>query len=146
MDTDGRVRLFLYEALVASGRVPPNREVAEALDLEVRAVEESLVRLESLHALALAPGSRNPWMLHPFSSVPTSFRVEAQGRSYWGNCAWDAVAIPSLVGGRATAHGKCADCGESMTFELHEGELASGDGLVHLAVPPRRFWENVGFT
>ena len=26
------------------------------------------------------------------------------------------------------------------------GELVEGDGLIHFVVPPRRFWDNVGYT
>ncbi len=65
---------------------------------------------------------------------------------YWPNCAWDALAIPSLLKKTATVTGKCADCGDAMSFEFREGELLDGEGLVHFAVPPRRFWENVAFT
>jgi DNA-binding transcriptional MocR family regulator len=146
MELDQRLRKHLYDEIVAHGRLSPNREIAAALGVGVAEIEEALVRLEAMHALALAPGSRNPWMLHPFSTAPTSFPVEAEGKRYWANCAWDALSIPSLLKRTATARGKCADCNETMFFEFRDGELEGGDGLVHFVVPPRRFWENVAFT
>lgn len=146
MDIDRRLRKFLYEALVATGEVPSNEELARKLGVDLQAIEESLFRLQAMHALALAPGSRNPWMLHPFSTVPTSFRVEAEGRTYWPNCAWDALSIPSLLNGAATVRGRCGDCNGAMSFEFKDGELEDAEGLVHFVVPPRRFWENVAFT
>jgi hypothetical protein len=33
-------------------------------------------------------------MLNPFSAVETPHRVEAGGRSWFANCAWDALGIP----------------------------------------------------
>jgi hypothetical protein len=32
-----------------------------------------------------------------------------------------------------------------MTISVHEGRV-HGDGVIHFAVPPRRFWENVAYT
>lgn len=85
-------------------------------------------------------------MVHPFSAVPTPFAVETARATYWANCAWDVVAIPSLLGLDATASPECADCGEEIPLTFRGGELVEGDGFVHFVVPPRHFWDNVGYT
>lgn len=146
MELDRRLRKHLYDELVKHGRLPPNDDVAAALGVGLRDIEDSLARLETMHALTLAPESRSPWMLHPFSTAPTSFRVEMDGRRYWANCAWDALSIPSMLKGVAIVRGRCADCHEGMSFEFRDGKLEEQEALVHFVVPPRRFWENVAFT
>ena len=75
-------------------------------------------------------------MAHPFSAVPTPFRVDTAELAYWGNCAWDALAIPALLSLDATVSARSAE----------SGELVNVDGVVHFVVPPRRFWDNVGYT
>ena len=88
-------------------------------------------------------------MAHPFSAVPTAFRVETADVTYWGNCAWEAVAIPSLLSLDASVPARSAESGETMELTFRSGELVDdddGNGVVHFVVPPRRFWDNVGYT
>jgi hypothetical protein len=33
-----------------------------------------------------------------------------------------------------------------MRLEVRGGALAHGEGVVHFAVPARRWWDNIGFT
>ena len=109
-------------------------------------VDAVLVKLEEQHALALAPTTRNLWMVHPFSAVPTAFPVESDNTTYWANCAWDVVSIPPLLELDARAEPRCAESGEPMPMAFRAGELVEGEGLIHFLVSPRRFWDNVGYT
>lgn len=91
-------------------------------------------------------------MAHPFSAVPTAFRVDTMDTVYWGNCAWDALAIPALLGVDASIPARSAESAEPMDLTFRNGELIhtdsgdDGNGVVHFVVPPRRFWDNVGYT
>jgi hypothetical protein len=109
-------------------------------------VDAALVKLEEQHAIALAPTTRNVWMAHPFSAVPTPFAVVSANTTYWANCAWDMLAIPAILELDARAEPRCAESGEPMPMAFRAGELVEGEGLIHLVVPPRRFWKNVGYT
>jgi hypothetical protein len=40
---------------------------------------------------------------------------------------------------------RCPDCAEPVDLSVSRGAV-SDNGLVHFAVPPRRFWENIGYT
>jgi hypothetical protein len=53
--------------------------------------------------------------------------------------------VLSLVGGDGETRTRCADCGESISMAVRGGRI-TGDGLVHYAVPPRRFWDNIAYT
>jgi len=149
-DLDRSVRLVVYEHFARTGRSPSIEDIANANGCTVEDVEASLARLEvEHHALALAPATKNIWMAHPFSAVPTAFRVDTPNMAFWGNCAWDALAIPALLDLDASVPARSAESGEPMDLTFRNGELVDvggGDGVVHIVVPPRRFWDNVGFT
>ena len=97
-----------------------------------------------MHAIVLAPATLNIWMAHPFSAVPTPYPVVSGSRTYWANCAWDAAGVLSIVGA-GSSRTRCADCGLELTMTVRDGRI-DGDAVVHYAVPPRRFWDNVAFT
>jgi hypothetical protein len=86
-------------------------------------------------------------MLHPFSAVPTPHRVVSAGRSWYANCAWDALGIPAALHADGDVESACADCGEPVRLTVRDGELVGGaDLLVHFVVPARRWWDDIGFT
>jgi ribonuclease HI len=143
------VRLFVYDHFVKTTRAPDVGTIADAVKAKPDAVTSALKRLAEMHALVLAPSTTSLWMAHPFSAVPTAYAVVIGGRTYWANCAWDAAGVLSLVGSNAGGDGecrtRCADCGEDVAMAVRGGRML-GDGVVHYAVPPRRFWENVAYT
>ena len=140
------LRLAVYEHILSTGRVPLVSELAARLAVPTSAISSELQRLQGIHAFALAPGSDEILMAHPFSAVPTPHEVRTESRTFWANCAWDALAIPTLLGGIAVAHTRCPDCGEVMEFRFSDGILEPAPGVVHFVVPPREFWRNVVFT
>jgi hypothetical protein len=99
----------------------------------------SFRRLAEEHRVALAEDGYTVWMAHPFSGVPTSYRAVTGDQSWFANCAWDALAILSMVGdGEAFGDG-----GLAWTVR---GGVVTPDGLVRLVVPARHFWDDIGFT
>jgi hypothetical protein len=144
--TDRRIRHAIYAHTIAHGTVPTREQLAAALDLPVADVDASLLRLAGRHLIALAPGTTNIWMAHPFSAVPTGYRVETAKRTYWANCAWDVLGIAALLETDVRATSICPDCGESLETVVENDAARSTGEVVYFGVPPRRFWENVGFT
>ena len=138
------VRLHVYRSFVDTTAAPDAASIAKAVDASAADVNGALRRLADSRAIVLAPSSHTIWMAHPFSAVPTAYPVTANGKRYWANCAWDAAGILSLVGDGETRT-RCEDCSVELSMAVRNG-VATGDGVVHFAVPPRRFWENVAFT
>jgi ribonuclease HI len=138
------VRLHVYQRFVETARAPDVAAIAEAVDATPKDVRAALRTLADGHAIVLAPATHAVWMAHPFSAVPTPYPVDARGRRYFANCAWDAAGILSLLGD-GESRTRCADCGAGLSIGVRGGCL-HGSGVVHFAVPPRRFWENVAFT
>jgi len=143
---DAQVRHAIYRHIIAQGVVPGAADLAQALGETDSHVEASLLRLAAQHRIALAPGTLNIWMAHPFSAVPTAYPVHTLEHTYWANCAWDALAIPVVLGGDSHTSTICADCGHSLEIVVEGGEARSEASVVHFGVGPKRFWDNVGFT
>ncbi len=141
---DRSVRAHIYEVLVATGRPPTAKSTAEELSISEAEASAAFRRLAEDHEIALLPGTDQVWMAHPFSAVPTDYLVEARdGRRWWANCAWDAVAIPGLVGD-CTVHATLAD-GEAFQVTVSDGAV-SPEHLIHFQVPARNFWDDIGST
>ena len=146
-ELDLRIRNEIYSSFVRIGNAPTAGEIAAALGLEDDEVAAAMRRLHDAHALVLQPDGTEIRMLNPFSAVETTYRVEAGGRSWFANCAWDALGIPAAlhVDGRIDA--ACPDCGDPLELEVRDGELVRGaELLVHFVVPARRWWDDIAFT
>ncbi len=103
-------------------------------------------RLAEGKALVLQRESGEVLMAEPFSAVPTAFEVEIEDGTWWGNCIWDALGIPAMLGRDARVRTSCGDCGESMELLIRDGKLLPADGVIHYLMPVRRWWEDVVFA
>ena len=142
---DGEVRRFVYQATIASGTVPLSAAVADALGAGADQVRASFERLAEAHVLVLQRDTREILMAMPFSAVPTPFVATVGATKYFANCAWDALGIPAMLGRDARIVTTCGCCTNAMTLDVAAGGLR-GEGVVHFAVPARRFWDNIVFT
>jgi hypothetical protein len=142
---DRRVRAHVYEHVRTGIGVPRRAGVAWALDLRETAVAESYERLAAGRVLVLDPRGEI-LMAPPFSAVPTGFAVESHGRSWWGNCIWDALGILAMLGLDGRVLASCGDCGAEMTLVVAGRKLQPTEGLAHFAVPAHRWWEDIVFT
>jgi len=137
----------VYFSIVANGRPPTVAETAAAFELDMLEMEESYRRLHDAHALVLHPDSVEVWMANPFCFAPTPHRVTAGGLGWTGTCAWDALGIPAALHTDGEVDSDCACCGEQVRLRVENGELVEGaDLLVHILVPARRWWDDIGFT
>jgi hypothetical protein len=143
---DSAVRLEVYRFFIDRGRPPVPAEVAQRLATDQSSVEDSLRRLAEAHVLVLAPSTPYIWMANPLSAIPTPFRVEIGARRFFGNCIWDALGVVAMLGGTGTVSTWCPDCREQLSVTVAENRLASGEGVVHFAVPAAHWWDDIGFT
>ncbi len=146
-ELDLRIRNHAYGSFVRTGNAPTPAAAAAKLGLAVEEVEDAYLRLHDAHALVLYPGTTEIRMLNPFSAVQTPHRVEAAGRSWFANCAWDALGIPAALRTDGRVESECPDCGERLELEVRDGELVRGaELLVHFVVPARQWWDDIAFT
>lgn len=143
--SDVDLRNVTYRRFVDLGRAPSAAEVAAGARVEEDEVRAGWRRLHEGHALVLDERGEIR-MANPFAARPTDFRVEAAGRSWYANCAWDAFGIGAALGvdSRFTTH--CPDCDETLEVAVRDG-LPDDTGLVfHVLVPAAQWWNDIGFT
>jgi hypothetical protein len=147
--TEGRdlgVRGAVYDTVMTTGSVPTADQLAKQLGIPLAEVRDSLEHLATGRALVLQPSSREILMANPFSAVPTPFAVRAGGQLYFGNCIWDALGIPAMLHADGEITTSCGCCGEAMTLEIMDQRLEPASGVVHFAIPAKRWWEDIVYN
>lgn len=140
------LRREIYRLVVTMGRAPLTAELAGALGRGVDDVAGGLRRLHDAHAVVLHEASGEIRMANPFSAVPTPHRVEAGGRWWFANCAWDAIGICAALHVDGRVETSCPDCGEAVSFAVVDQRPDDESLLFHCLVPAKRWWDDIGFT
>lgn len=114
------LRSEIMRSFAATGAPP---EVAD---------REALAALADAHVVVL-DGGETIRMAHPFAAHHNGARVDAGGRTWWGNCAWDGLGIVAALGLRDAT--------------VTSGGLTTEDDVVfHVEVPARDWWADIGHT
>lgn len=147
MDGDDlAIRNLTYSRFVELGRAPTSREVATIAERPVADVVAAWLRLHDAHALVLFPGSDEIYMANPFSAVPTPYRVEADERSWYANCAWDAFGICAALQVDGTISTTCSDCGAALDVDVRAAAPSDPTFVFHCLVPAAHWWDDIAFT
>jgi hypothetical protein len=146
-DLDIKVKLGIYEITAETGRVPNSGQVSHKFDLDESEVLGAFERLHAKRLLLPEPGDPSRIrMAPPFSGVPTSFPVEANGKQYYANCVWDAYGIAAALHCDATSHTSDGRTGEPLTLEVKNGRPILKPHVAHFAVPAAHWWDDLIFT
>ena len=136
-ERDLALRNLVYRRFVQLGRAPGRAELGD---------NDGLRRLDAEHALVLDEASGEIRMANPFSAVPTPYRVEAGGKSWYANCAWDAFGIPAALGEDGHVTTVCPDCGEAIELDVGAHRAIPPEPVFHVVVPAEHCWEDIVFT
>ncbi|GAC1591732.1 MAG: hypothetical protein NVS3B21_10600 [Acidimicrobiales bacterium] len=142
---DLRLRNTTYQLFVEFGRAPLAAEVAETERISLAEVEVGWRRLHDAHALVLYPNGAIR-MANPFSGVPTAYRVQSGGRSWFANCAWDAAGVCAALRTDGDIETACPCCSEAIRFSIREAESSDSSLLFHCLLPAASWWDDIGFT
>ena len=124
-----------YGLLRELGRAPTAAEVATRLGLAVDDVLEGWRRLDAQHAIVLDRIGAALRMLHPFSAVPTAYRVRAADRWWYANCAWDAFGVCAALAADGRIETRCPDRDEPLELEVRDGRPDDETLVFHALVP-----------
>jgi len=144
MVEDSALRLLVYDEIVRTGETPAVATLASLVSSPVEGVRASLRRMHDAHMLVLQP-TGEILMANPFSGVPTAFVAEVDGRRWFGNCIWDALGIIATLHADGRVLTSCGTSCEALELSVRCGVL-TGQGVVHFAVPARRWWEDIVFN
>lgn len=140
-ETDLELRRRTYAFMVEHGRAPTATDLGLAEE-----VVAGWRRLHEEHALVLDEATGELRMLNPFSAVPTAYRVQAGARSWYGNCAWDALGICAALHADGRVETSCPECGEPLAVEVRDERVDDESLLFHCLVPAARWWDDIVFT
>ena len=143
---DLELRNLTYGLFVELGRAPSAEETAARLGAGAGEVRAGWTRLHEAHALVLSPETEELRMANPFSAVPTAYRVQAAGRWWYANCAWDALGICAALHADGEVETSCADCGEPIAVRVRDERPDDDALLFHCLVPATVWWDDIVFT
>ena len=140
------IRAFIYHHFADTTRAPSLDETAIRFALTHEEAASAYKALHAQHALFLNTSTYDILMANPFSNVETPFRVHANGKIYFANCAWDSLGIPIALHSDADVEAVCAQSGERIMLRVRDGQVSESDVLVHFLVPFKRWYDDLVHT
>jgi len=150
MNFDGtlhwQIRHLVYQHF-ADTTHPPSVDVTAAhFDISTEEAGEYYKELHNRHALFLDLETTIIRMANPFSGIPTDFKVHADGKTYYANCAWDMLGIPAALHTDARIEAVCTESNELVNLEVKDGKVTNSELLFHFPLPFSRWYDDLVFT
>ncbi len=143
---DTEVRRHIYEYVMREGVPPSVAETASTLGHSSEQVAATFRRLADAYMLVLQRDTGEILMANPFSAVPTPFQVHAGGRTFFGNCIWDALGIVAMLQQDGRLDTSCGCCGTAMQLTITHGVLEPAAGIAHFGIPAAHWWDDIVFN
>jgi Alkylmercury lyase len=140
------IRLFIYRHFAETTSPPNLDETATHFALSHEEAASAYAELHKRHALCLKPDTHKILMANPFSGIETPFKVHANGKAYFANCAWDSLGIPAALHANADIEATCAHSGEPIHLLVTRAQVQGTDALVHFLIPFRDWYDDLIFT
>ena len=141
-----QIRHFVYQHIADTTLPPTVDETAAYFNITTAEASEYYKELHNRHACFLDLETLTIRMVNPFSGIPTDFRVHANGKTYYANCAWDMLGIPAALHTDAVIEAKLTESGESVQLEVKDGKVTNNELLVHFPLPFARWYDDLVFT
>ena len=152
-----QVRYFVYNHLADTTLPPSVNDTAAHFNISPAEAGELYKELNNRHAFFLEPETLTVRMAWPFSAIPTNFKVHANDKTYYANCAWDMLGIPALLKCDAVIEAICTESNEWAQLEIKNGKIApaavpGGEDAalselrVHFPLPFARWYDDLTFT
>lgn len=145
-----RIRRFIFEHFDRHGVPPVVEQLMVDFSLARDEAAEILRELDAARHIALVRGTARILMAFPYSAIATPFRVAAKERTYFANCAWDAVAFHAMLDeADVTVDSACHHCAEPIHIEMRGGRASvvePAEAIVYLALKPTQWWEDIVTT
>lgn len=141
-----QIRLFIYNHFADTTRPPSVDETAARFNISTEEAGEYYKDLNNRHAFFLEPGTLSIRMAWPFSAIPTDFKVHANGKTYFANCAWDMLGIPAALHCDAVIDAVFTESNEAIQLEVKDGKVSNSKLLVHFPLAFSRWYDDLVFT
>ena len=146
MDVDVAVKLAIYHHFAETGVRPTPADVGARIGSTRDHALEAYRRLRAQRVLVLEEDGATIRMAPPFSGVPTQHVVDADGITYFANCAWDSFGIPAALRKPAVVRSRCEQSKAPLEMGIGSDGPELNDWLFHCSVPAARWWDDIVFT
>ncbi len=140
------VRAFVYQYFADTTHAPSVDETARYFNISKEEAGKIYTELNNRHAFFLEPGTLTIRMANPFSAIPTDFKVHANGKTYFANCAWDMLGIPAALHCEATIDAVFTESNDTVQLEIRDGKVTNSELLVHFPLAFSRWYDDLVFT
>ena len=140
------VRHFVYSHFADTTRPPSVDETAAYFGVSTDEASELYKELHNRHAIFLDPDKMAIRMANPFSGIPTDFKVHANGKTYFANCAWDMLGIPAALHCDAVIDAVCTESNDTVRLKIKDGQITDNNLLIHFPLPFVRWYDDLVFT
>jgi hypothetical protein len=146
-DVVERVRRAIYDTFASEGHAPSSQLIRDLAAVDEAQVHEAVDELAAQRHLALDQ-SGNVVMAHPFTAMNLGFSVMGERTLWWGGCAWDSFAIPSLVKDEPSVlvATTCPPCRRPLAWTVTRAGPPGGLEVAHFLVPMDRVWNDVVYA
>jgi hypothetical protein len=141
-----QVRHFVYDHFADTTHPPSVEETAKHFNIGLEEAGTLYKELHNRHAFFLEQDTLNIRMANPFSGVQTDFKVHANGKTYFANCAWDMLGIPAALQSDAVIEAVCTESNEVVRLDIRDGKVSNSDLLVHFPLSFARWYDDLVFT
>ena len=150
-----QVRHSVYSHFAETTLPPTVVETADHFNISIEEAGEFYKELHNRHAFFLEPESLIIRIAAPFSGIPTDFKVHANDKTYFANCAWDMLGIPAALHCDAVIDAVCTESNETVQLEIKNGQIMKSRSeakwtnnqlLVHFPLPFARWYDDLVFT
>lgn len=140
------IRAFVYRYFAETTHPPHVDETAARFALTHEQAISAYEELHGRHAFFLQPGTQGILMANPFSGVETPFKVYANNKTYFANCARDSLGIPATLGLDAKVETASAQSDEPVQLSVTDQQVQDSDALVHFLLPFKDWYNDLRFT
>ena len=141
-----QIRHFVYQHFADTTHAPNMDITAAHFNISIEEAIAYYKELHNRHALFLDLETLTVRMANPFSGIPTDFKVHANGKTYYANCAWDMLGIPAALHMDAIIEAVCTESNETVQLEIKNGQITNYDLLIHFPLPFARWYDDLVFT
>jgi hypothetical protein len=120
-----QIRHFVYNHFADTTLPLSVEDTAMHFNISTEEAVEYYKELHNRHAFFLEPETLTVRMANPFSGIPTDFKVHADGKTYFANCAWDMLGIPAALHMDAVIEAVCTESNKKVKLEIKNGQITT---------------------
>jgi len=141
-----QIRHFVYNYFADTTLPPSVEDTAAHFNISTEEASVLYKELHNRHAFLLEPETLIIRMANPFSGIPTDFKVHANGKTYFANCAWDMLGVPAALHTDVVIKAVCTESNNSVQLEINNGQITNYNLLIHFPLPFARWYDDLVFT